>query len=175
DARGAAYRAQPVALVEPIAHASLGGQIALHVITQAGHHRPAATAVADGGQAVVGVVAVAMVPPRGDHVPQVVQGVVLVAGAGSAVHRRLHRRQPVQPVVAHGPVATLILAGGAVADRGHVAVGIVVVAVVQELGAAIGIQTAVGQAADVAGQGVDDAVAVGELLHRPVGVVADAG
>src|SRR5690606_39401100 len=60
-------------------------------------------------------------------------------------------------------------------DRGDVAVGIVVVAVVQELGAAIGIQTAVGQAADVAGQGVDDAVAVGELLHRPVGVVADAG
>src|SRR5690606_12387855 len=77
--------------------------------------------------------------------------------------------QSVQCVVGHRPVAGI--AGGAVADRRHVAVLVVVVAVVQVHRAAIRVAAAVGQAADVLGQGVGDVVAVGYRLDRAVGVV----
>src|SRR5690606_34630083 len=134
---------------------------------------PAATALPDLREAVAAV-AVAVVPARGDDPGQVVQHVIAVVRAGAAVHGRRDIRQPVQAVVGHGPVAVLVRTG-AIGDRGDVADLVVVVDVVQELGAAVGVPAFLRQAAGVAGHRVDDAVAVGELLQRAVGEEADAG
>src|SRR5690606_26169789 len=54
-------------------------------------------------------------------------------------------------------------------------VGVVVDAVVVDGGAAVGVAAAFGQAACVLGQGVDDAVAIGEPGDGAVGVVGDVG
>lgn len=104
---------------------------------------------------------------------QVVEHVVGVAG--SAEHRRAGRREPVQAVVAHRPVAALPLARGRVGHVQHVADLVVGVLVLVDGGRSVGVLARRRQAAGVLRQRVDDAVAVGELLERAVGVVADVG
>src|SRR5690606_3728906 len=167
---------QAVAVVERVGHAVLVGQVALDVIAQADHGGAAAAAAGhDVGELVGGVVAVVVVArlaAAGDlDVGQVVDGVVGVAGG--AEHRRGRLHQPVQVVVDH--VAVAAVAGDPVADGQHVAVGVVVDAVVVDGGAAVGVAAALGQAAGILGQGVDDAVAIGEPGDGAVGVVGDAG
>src|SRR5690606_24238596 len=121
---------------------------------------------------VVAVVVVARLAAAGDlDAGQVVDGVVAVAGG--AEHRRGRLHQAVQVVVDHVPVAAV--ACDPVADGQHVAVGVVGVAVVVDGGAAVGVAAALGQAAGVLGQGVNDAVAVDEPGDGAIGVVGDIG
>ena len=110
------------------------------------------------------------------------QVVKYVVAVGSGIEHRAGRgglREAVQAVVAHG--AGLLAAGGVVGDGGHVAVAVIGVLQVQApvgQGAAAGggaVGASLRQAAGILGQGVDDAVAVGELLDGTVGVVAHRG
>src|SRR5690606_10543080 len=167
---------QAVAVVEHVDDAVLVGQVALHVVAQADHGGAAAAAAGlDVGElvgAVVAVVVVARLAAAGDlEVGQVVDGVVAVAGG--AEHRRGRLDQAVQVVIDHVPVAAV--ACDPVADGQHVAVGVVVVAVVVDGGAAVGIAAALGQAPRILGHRVDDAVAVGEPGDGAIGVVGDVG
>src|SRR5690606_23690820 len=138
---------QAVAVIERVVDAILVGQVALHVVAQADHGCAAAAAAGhDVGELVGGVVTVVVVArlaATGDlEVGEVVDFVVGVAGG--AKHRRGRLHQAVQVVVDHVPVAAV--ACDPVADGQHVAVGVVVVAVVVDGGAAVGIATALGQA-----------------------------
>src|SRR5690606_18418599 len=169
----AAHRAQAVAVVEVVGQAVAADQVPLHVVAQRDHRAAVAAAGLHAAQAVV-LVAVPVVAAGADQVDDVVQDVVRVMRPGAAVHRGGDLRQPVQAVVGHGPVAALVAPGGAVGDRGDVADLVVVVDVVQDLGGAVGVLAFLRQAAGVLRQGVDDAVAVGELLQRAVGEVAYA-
>ena len=115
----------------------LVGQVAAHVVTQADHAGAIAAVGLDVGQLIVGVVAVVMVARGGaaDVDPgQIVQRVVGIAGM--AEHRRDRVPEPVQAVVGQGAVAAMLRA--AVADRGDVAVGVVVVGVAQRGGVGAG-------------------------------------
>ena len=158
-----AAAAQAVAVVEAVQDAVLVGQVALQVVAQADHAGATAAAGLDVGQAVGGVVAVVLVArlrsARHLHVGQVVQHVVGVAGGTE--HRRRRAGEPVQGVVGH--VAVAAVAGDRIADGRDVADGVVVVAVVVDGRRAVHVVAAVGQAAGVLGQRMDDAVAVGEL------------
>src|SRR5690606_31527734 len=132
---------QAVAVVEPVGHTALVGQVALHVIAQADHRGAAAAGGLDVGQAPVAVIAIGVVARLGAgadlDLGQVVEHVVAVAGG--AEHRRGGLDQPVQAVVGHVPVAALVLAGRRIGDERDIAVLVVGNLVLVDRGRPVGV------------------------------------
>ncbi len=158
--------AQPVAQVEGELLAVLVAQVALRVVAQP--HRRGAAVGGDVAQPVIGVVPVVVfLPAQQLGAAHVVQRVVAVAhhavaaeGAGGGLGQTL------QGVVLHRARARAV---EGVADARHVAGRIVVVAVVQH---AASIHHAGRKLTGVLGHAVHQPVAVGELLHATIWVVA---
>ena len=165
------HRAQSVAIVERVQHAVLVRQVALYVVAHADDAGPGAAPRLDVGQALVGVVAVVVVAcsrAADRHAGHVVEGVVGVGGGAEHLRRR-DRLQTIQPVVGH--VAVTDVAAQRIGNRRNVAVGVVVVAVIDDRHRPSRIATAIRHPAQVLPHLVRFAIAEREALHRVVRVV----